>query len=196
MNLQTSDFDYEQKSIRYSFIQGNGKIVMIETGRGGSIYGYQNKYLKIAHEIKRRFGYSVIVFSNPIDSVCSLPDDLQTAFDLIGSRQEVLYVGISNGALVGIQQGWNIDCLKKMLLINGPLMMNWHKTKHGILHFAGETLCFVYGGKDPSYQYTPFLKRIAVPNLELKIIENADHHFAGMEVAFMETILTFINEAV
>ena len=49
-------------------------------------------------------------------------------------------MGDSNGDLVGAQQCWNVDKIKNALLINGPLMINWPKTKKGAEEFR-KLLC-------------------------------------------------------
>lgn len=183
--------DYQISCNEYGVFKGNSTLFLIETGKGGSIYGYQNKYLRIASAIHRQFGYSVAVFSNPETKVCDLEQDLKTAFYLNEGYQEVLFTGVSYGGSIGIQQGWKFPFIRQMLLINAPLMINWHKTKQGILQLSGEQLLFVYGTKDPSYPYTPFLQKIKSSSLKLKLIEKANHNFAGMNSVFEELIMNF-----
>ena len=53
--------------IRYGIIYGKNTIVFIKGGQDCSLYGYQNKYLKMAHNIHDKYGYTVIVSSNPFN---------------------------------------------------------------------------------------------------------------------------------
>lgn len=51
--------------IEYGIIHGNNTIVFIKVGLKGSIYGYKNKYLRIAKKLNKEHGCTVIVASNP-----------------------------------------------------------------------------------------------------------------------------------
>ena len=59
----------EGKSIYYGFIIRNEKIVFIKGGAGGTLNGYDNKYLKMAHRIHEKIGATVICATNPVESV-------------------------------------------------------------------------------------------------------------------------------
>lgn len=128
---------------QYGFIHGSKTLVFIKTGRGGSIYGYQDKYVRISHAINDRFGYSVCVSANPPERESDLSEEI--AF--INQQQQlddIYFIGVSNGALVGAQQGYRESRIKGMLLINGPLMINWYKTRKGIEAFCGKGyVCFM-----------------------------------------------------
>ena len=50
--------------IEYGIIHGNNTIVFIKVGLKGSIYGYKNKYLRIAKKLNKEHGCTVIVASN------------------------------------------------------------------------------------------------------------------------------------
>ena len=87
-------------------------------------------------------------------------------------------MGHSNGALIGAWFGVNYPRIKRMLLVNGPLMYNWHKTKEGIQKFSGEKLVLVYGSLDQSFRYTELVKPLENEKIKLEIIEGQDHHFS------------------
>ena len=65
-----------------------------------------------------------------------------------------------------------------MLLINAPLMYNYHKTKAGLNNFSGEKITMIYGSLDQSIQYTELLKLIMNKKFSYYIIGNQDHHFS------------------
>ena len=90
-------------------------------------------------------------------------------------------MGVSNGALIGAQQCWRISEIKRMLLINGPLMINLHKTIAGLKKLAVDDVCIVYGDKDPSYQYIQLLETENIPNTRIITIPGADHNFSEMD---------------
>lgn len=90
-------------------------------------------------------------------------------------------MGYSNGAILGARYAHKYQEIKKLLLINGPLMINWPQTKSGVEKFQGERVVFVYGSKDPSYKYCGLTEYInSTVKVELVIAEDADHNFSEM----------------
>ena len=53
---------------QFGMIYGNSTAVYIKTGRGGDIYGYDNKYLNITNMLYDHYGYTCVVSANPADS--------------------------------------------------------------------------------------------------------------------------------
>ena len=178
---------------QFGIIQGSKKLVFIKIGRGGSINGYNNKYVNLANKLRNKFGYSIVISANPQDSVCVLKEELEAIKTYISDYEEVFFIGISNGSLIGAQQGYLNEEITKMLLINGPLMINWPKTKKGIEKFKGEIVEMLYGTKDPSYGYFDILNCINSERLKFRKIENADHNFKGMEEVLEFEITSFIG---
>lgn len=168
--------------IRYGIIPGNNKIFFIKVGQDGSLYGYHDKYIKIAKNINEKYGCTVIVSSNPFNGINSL-DDAMNVIDKISNElnfndYEIYYFGHSSGALVGAWFGYMYPRIKRMVLVNGPLMRNYHLTKKGILNFKGNRITFVYGEYDPSIRYTELLNIMLSDKIKLEIIQKEDHHFS------------------
>ena len=120
--------------IDYGIIKGNNNIILfIKPGQDGSMYGYKNKYLKIAKNISKKYGATVICSSNPFDGNNPLDNAMEVIDDYCREnnikRYEIYYMGQSNGALIGAWFGYKYSKIKRMLLVNPPLMYNWHKTK-------------------------------------------------------------------
>ena len=84
-------------------------------------------------------------------------------------------MGDSNGAVQGIQQEFNNVNVKRMLLVNLPLMINLHKTKEGIKNYSGK-LVLVFGSKDPSFNYLPLIQEFR--NANVVVIPGQDHNFS------------------
>ena len=178
---------------RIGIMKRFGHLVFIKTGWGGTIYGKDNKYLKLAAEIKDKFEYSVAVSANPSDSICDLNEEIEAAISQLTTYDKIIFIGVSNGALVGAQQGWKDPRIDAMLLIHGPLMINWHKTKKGIENFNGYVR-FLYGDLDPSYSYVELLNLIESDNYEYRILEGVDHVFSGVEQRMVDEIMDFLGE--
>lgn len=91
--------------IDYGIKKGNETIVFIKAGQDGSMYGYQNKYLKIANDINKKYGYTVICSSNPFDGNNPLDNAMKVIEDYCNEEKiknyKIYYMGHSNGALIG-----------------------------------------------------------------------------------------------
>ena len=168
--------------IDYGIVNGNNIIVFIKAGQNGSLYGYENKYLQIALNINYKYGYTVICSSNPFDG----NNPLDNAMEVIDNYciennykdYKIYYMGHSNGGLIGLWFGVNYEKIERMLVINTPLMYNWHKTKEGIQKFKGNKLTIVYGSEDQSINYVGLISLLENDVVKLKIIEGQDHHFS------------------
>lgn len=160
-----ADFDnifsnrYNEQLIDYGIIYGTGKSVfLIKTGQNRSIYGYNNKYLKMAKHINLQYGCTVVVSSNPYDCTDSLGQALEVIKQEVNQDVNVYYTDVSNGAILGARFGHLHSEIKRMLLINGPLMINWPQTKKGLEKFEGESVTMVYGSLNPSYEYAKMIE--------------------------------------
>ena len=148
----------------------------------------------MAEGIVREFGYSVIVSANSEESMCDLGKELAYVKEGILEYDRVVFVGFSNGAIVGAQQGHKYPEITDLLLVNGPLTINWPKTRRGIENFAGNRVLLIYGEKDPSSRYVELLDCVKTERMTYTVIEEANHFFAGMEDILEEKIIQFLNE--
>ena len=193
--MQELKFDKEIHSkfediaiIDYGIVEGNNIIVFIKTGQNGSLYGYQNKYIKMAKRLNQKYGCSVICSSNPfdgnnpLDNAMVIIEDYAKRFD----DYKIYYLGYSNGALIGAWFGVKYPKIKRMALVNGPLMYNLHKTKEGALSFKGESINFIYGEHDQSIGYIELLKSIENDKIKVFIVEGQNHHFSKSEEDFQQ----------
>ncbi len=200
MNLE---FDKEIKSkfkndvIEYGIINGDNTIVFIKAGQNGSLYGYNNKYIKMAKRLNSKYGCSVICSSNPfdgnnpLDNAMSIIEEYASKFD----NYKIYYLGYSNGALIGAWFGVNYPQIKRMALVNGPLMFNLHKTKEGVLSFKGEFINFIYGSEDQSIGYIDLIKAIENDKINVYVEEGQDHHFSKSEEDFLRIPEKYLFES-
>lgn len=177
---------YKELSIDYGILYGTEKrVVLIKTGQNGSIYGYNDKYLIMAKNINEKYGSTVVVSSNPYDCTDSLGQALEVISEEVSHNVEVYFMGMSNGAILGARFGYLHPEIKRMLLINGPLMINWPQTKKGLERFNGEFATMVYGSLDPSYMYAEMVEFIDNSGkIRLVKCEGADHNFKNMDEYF------------
>ena len=173
-------------TIEYGIIEGNNTIVFIKSGQNGSIYGYNNKYIKMAKRLNKKYKCTVICSSNPFDGNNPL-DNAFTVIEKYTSKFEdykVYYLGFSNGALIGAYFGINYHKIKRMLLVNMPLIYDINLIKNNLNNFNNEKVTIVYGSLDYSINLLENIKNIKSNRLDIKVILNEDHCFSKDEEDF------------
>ena len=191
--------DGNDKKITYGILQGDNKVVFIKAGAGGSHTGYENKYLKIAHWLHNTLGCTVICSSYPDDKL-SQEDDESFIMSYVAKHNigepSYYFIGVSRGAYYGLTFLRRRFDFKRMLLINMPLMLNYHKIKAALKSTGDTEVIFVYGDKDPSYSYLPFLSSSKELSIQIKTAEGADHNFKGMLSEFIELAKLIFGEEI
>lgn len=173
-------------TIEYGIIEGNNTIVFIKSGQNGSIYGYNNKYIKMAKRLNKKYKCTVICSSNPFDGNNPL-DNAFTVIEKYTSKFEdykVYYLGFSNGALIGAYFGINYPKIKRMLLVNMPLIYDINLIKNNLNNFNNEKVTIVYGSLDYSINLLENINDIKSNRLDIKVILNEDHYFSKDEEDF------------
>ena len=180
--------NFNDEIIDYGIVEGNNIIVFIKAEQDGSLYGYQNKYIKMARRLNKKYGCSVICSSNPFDGNNPLDNAMEIIEDYakIFDNYKIYYLGYSNGALIGAWFGVKYPKIKRMALVNGPLMYNFHKTKEGALSFNGDMISFIYGEYDQSIGYIDLLKNMENDKIKVFVEKGQDHHFSKSEESFQE----------
>ena len=184
--------EFAKTTIEYGIIEGGNIIVVLKAGQDGSIYGYMNKYLDMARSLHDEFGCTVIASSNPFNGVNPL-DDLMDVINEYAAKKdykefEIYYFGTSNGAKIGLTWGYEYPMITKWILINSPLMINWHQLKKGLTGFKEKGLqdvFVIYGSKDMSYKYAALVKPFESEKIHFMITEGADHNFSDCLKTFM-----------
>lgn len=178
--------------VEYGMIHGNSNVVIIKAGAGGSYLGHEDKYYRLAERLHQDHGCTVLSFSN--FSNTSFEDvDVDVIKDLVSQMKggvTLYYVGVSNGATQGLLNATRHFDFSRILLFNMPLMINFHKIKAALNRVRSE-IRFVYGEKDPSCSYVPFLvhasqKETCTARVEVITVPHADHNFAGMSDTFLD----------
>lgn len=196
-------FDTEKTAVRedglkieFGLIHGNNRgchrVVIIKAGAGGNCIGAEEKYLKMAQLLHDTYGCTVLCLSNYASDSFERGDAavIRELIAEMGGEVELYYVGNSNGSTQGLLSATQYFDFRRMVLVNMPLMMNFHKIKEA-LNRADTEIRFVYGEKDPSISYVPFLRNAGqkegnLARVEIVTVKGADHNFAGMTDVFME----------
>ncbi|SIN83309.1 hypothetical protein [Fibrobacter sp. UWB11] len=183
-------------SIDYGFVFGGNrqKIFLIKTGQDGSIYGYQNKYLKLACELRDLYGFSVVCASTPssdIDQMAQFAEMVQSEFEITDTTK-IYFMGMSKGASIGCLEHASFPQISRILLINPPLMINTIKMCRYAQNFAGEMMTFVFGSLDPSAHLAGLIKLHERENVRIAIIHGQDHYFSKNGFNLLELIKSTI----
>jgi hypothetical protein len=194
------DFDYINridKNLAYGIIKGDERILFIKPGLGSDFLGDNDKYLIMAYRLNEEFGCSVIVSSNPHDGKSHGEEDMSIINEFVREMEfqepKILLFGYSNGAIKGLELTSLGLKIERGVLVNMPLMINFHRTKKYVCQNYRTKFTAVYGEKDPSFPYIPFIKG-RFSNLEVLEIPGADHNFYGMAEQFFELARSLLSE--
>lgn len=169
--------------ITYGIIHGNNTIVFIKSGMNGTYYGYNNKYLKIAKTLNRKHGCTVITASNPNGYLDDFESEMKSlkayAHYHNWDDYQIYYMGHSNGANLGMIHAYKFPEIKKLVCINGPLMIDPNKLIPGIKGFAEEKMNLIYGSKDPSFNMLKLYSELESDKVQIVQVHGADHNFRG-----------------
>jgi len=181
---QEFTFSIKERKVNIGIIDGDNTIVLIIPGQNTGIFGYKNRYLKLSKQINEKYGPTVIITSNPFQNENPI-EDLMYIIRRYAERFKdfkVYYFGFSKGANIGSHYATLESEITRMVLINGPLMVNPHKTKEGITRFQGERMTFIYGSLDPSYEYSGLVTLNPKENVKLVILDNINHNIENEDI--------------
>ena len=192
--MHYTDFDLIINN-QIAIVKGSTTLLFIKGGSGSTYYGYNNKYLDIARTINEKYGLTVAVSSNMLFSLIDLKAEFQSVFTAMNTHYQVLFAGVSSGAVAAIEQSPDIYDLQKLLLINPPFTISLPKVKKSLEAKKDATFNFVFGANDPTYRFLPLLDNVkSQSTINLKIVEGADHNFKGMESEFKDLFFYFVDE--
>ncbi|MBQ2987738.1 MAG: hypothetical protein IJD59_01395 [Clostridia bacterium] len=182
------DFIRVAGDLEYGYLPGNEKVVFIKAGLGGNYTGYENKYLRIARNLHEKHGCTVISVSNPNDNRFGVKDDravLSEALRKCGIENPELYLfGNSNGCQKGLALAAEIP-FRRMVLVNMPLTINFHKTKQFLSAIPETEVIAVFGERDISFRYAVFLEGKSA-RMKIVSVPDTDHKFTGKLSEFID----------
>ena len=184
--------------IDYGFVFGGDrqKILLIKAGQDGSIYGYRNKYLKLACEMRELYGFSVVCASTPSSDISQMEqfaEVVKSEFE-IGGQTRIYVMGMSMGASIGcIGRSLFLE-ISRFLLVNPPRMINTTRICRSAKAFEGDMMTFVFGSLDPSTHLAGLLKLHERENMRVVIVPGQDHHFSRNEFRLLELMKLLDSE--
>lgn len=109
--MAIKDFDLVFNN-QIAIVKGSSSMLFIKSGSSSTYYGYNNKYLDIA----KKYGITVAASSNKLFSKIDLQAELESVFTDLNIHHQVLFAGVSLGAVAAIEQSPDIYGLQKLLL--------------------------------------------------------------------------------
>ena len=172
------------KGVNFGVMEGNNGLLIIKTGSGGTIYGHENKYLTMAKKIQSKYGFGVIVSDNPGELAAA--DNMVVTMSVAknyweeNTLEKAYYFGVSKGAQYGAMYAYQYDWVTKWLLLNMPLMINWHRSRAGLGKLLPiQQMTMLWGDRDPSYKYIELIDTIKGKNITKVVLPGMDHMLSG-----------------
>ncbi|WP_239460561.1 alpha/beta hydrolase [Ligilactobacillus agilis] len=136
----------------------------------------------------------MVVSANQVGSPLNLQEELEKVSTYLTDIKEIILIGTSRGGLLVLQQGYLNTKVSRILAINPPLAINWHKTKKGLINFSGAKVQVVFGQYDPSVDYSELIERLEglETDCSSQIISKADHNFKGKLDIFQQLVMQFV----
>ena len=187
------------KNFKTHFIIDGDKnnALVIFVGKDSSLFGNEDRYLKIAETANTVYGLTVFCFCNP---ACNwdLKDNgfsfiIDTVKENINENGNIYFFGFSAGATFAIFNAWKYAQIKRMLLVNPPLMVNMHKIFKGIKNFKGISTLII-GEQDFCIKIGSMFERDKEMSgfTDVFIFPKADHMFTGLTDEFVKLPFTYL----
>ena len=189
-------FGNGENHVDYGFVFASDrqKVLLIKAGQDGSIYGYRNKYLKLACEMRELCGFSVVCASTPssdISQMAQFAEVVKSEFE-IGGHTQIYFMGMSMGASIGCIGRSLFPEISRFLLVNPPLMINTTRICRSAKAFDGDMMTFVFGSLDPSAHLAGLLKLHEREKMHVVVVPGQDHHFSKNNFNLLELIKSTI----
>lgn len=195
-SIMDYDYTFTYNNIKFGVITGKKGLLIVKTGSGGNIYGYENKYLLLSEHVNQRYDFSVIVSDNPqnISPLENFNTTLLVAerYNLSFNCHDIYYFGVSKGASYAAMYAYKYNWVTKWLAVNMPIFINWHLLKDGLDKLNAPQKMFVlFGTNDPSYRYNEVLDLVK-GNVSKGFIPDIDHNFKNSTDKFIEMLDEYI----
>jgi pimeloyl-ACP methyl ester carboxylesterase len=191
INMDTKN-GVEQYQSDVAKIDGKNDVLMIIVGMNGSIYGYENKYFRIAKRANTIYGSTVFIFANDernwynpkifFNSIINyVKENMLNKSDI-----KIKLFGYSAGAAFASFCAYEYPEITNILLVNPPLLDYLELTINRMRLFSGKST-LVVGKNDPNYKLGELftLDKYADIFNNVIMIDGADHYFKGLVNEFI-----------
>ena len=159
--------------------QNYGPVFFIKMPSGENFHKQGNKYYRMSKELSKRTHCTVICAENHTDEI-SKKYDIEVIRQYLesfeGKVQPCRVIGIGDGAKICLSWLCHNTDVEKMLLVNVPISYELGETVEILNAVDKKNIKFVYGDGDPSYRFTPLLRRLYA---DVSVLPDVDHNFKG-----------------
>ena len=165
--------------------QNFGPVFLIKMPSGENFHKQGNKYYKLSKELSKRTHCTVICAETHSDEL-SKKYDIEVISQFLksfeGRTQPCRMIGMGDGAKICLSWLCHKTDVEKMLLVNMPISYELGETVELLNAVDKKNIKFVYGEGDPSYRFTPLLRRLYA---DVSILPDVDHDFKGRTHRFV-----------
>jgi len=181
----------------YFVLEGDkSRALVILIGMDGTLFEHENRYLKIAEKANSLYSLSAFAFRNPASNWEIKGNGFSTIMNTVRKNMdencEIYFFGFSAGASFAIFNAWEYPAIKRLLLVNPPLMSNFQKISN-IKRFEGESTLII-GEHDQSITLGGIIERSKKTSgfSDVFIYPSADHQFTGLLDEFIDLPFTHL----
>ena len=142
------DYTVPHNGIEYGVVRGGAEIVFVKTGLGTDRLWPDSRYAVMARRLHEGGGCSVIVATNPYDGESHAENDRAVLERYVSEQRiedpSVFFFGNSNGCIKGLELAACGVAFRRMVLVNMPLMINFHRTKGYIARIPQTSILAVF----------------------------------------------------
>ena len=162
---------------KFGIIFGSRNLIFIKTDKGEDIYGPDNKYLEICISLSKHNGCTYVVSANQDEA--DLVSEIERIDEEVDDYDQIYYIGISDGGLIGAKQCWMVEKIEDAFLINVPLSLedNFKDILNGVQKFQGNYMEFEFGEQDPSYKSVGKIEEINHTSIKCNKFGDVGHVF-------------------
>ncbi len=165
------------------YLSKSETALVIFTGIGGSVDGYNKKYKFIAENLYMKYDASIFIVpvsswsekSTLIEEIMAKIDEYYRQIQI--EDYQLYLMGLSAGASFIINEHYKYKRVTKVLAINPVLCINLDKTILA-LNQSQIPLTFIFAEKDPSCIFLKLVDLEKGGKNKVEIIEGADHEFS------------------
>lgn len=202
INMDTKN-GIEQYQSDVAKIDGGDDALVIIVGMNGSIYGYENKYFRIAKRANSIYGSTVFIFANDERNWYNPKIFFNVIMNYVKENMlnksdiKIKLFGYSAGAAFASYCVYEYPEITNVLLVNPPLLDYLELTINHMRLFSGEST-LVVGKYDPNYKLGELftLDKYADIFNNVILFDGADHFFKGLLNEFINLPFEYLYDRI
>jgi pimeloyl-ACP methyl ester carboxylesterase len=193
----------EQYKSDVAKIDGGNDVLVIIVGMNGSVYGYENKYFRIAKRANAIYDSTVFIFANDERNWYEPKVYFSEIIKYVKkntinlNNPKIKLFGYSAGASFASYCAWEYPEITDLLLVNPPLMNYLELTIDRMKAFSGKST-LVVGKNDPNYKLGELFTIGDYKEIfnNVVLFDGADHFFKGLLNEFINLPFQYLYKRI